>query len=644
MPNFMAKRNKRPAAVIERPARVKTPRAAGFWPDVGNLAVLAGLAIALAYNSWDKWPDPIIDFGRELYLPWRITQGAVLFKDDLHLYGPLSPYLNSLFFRIGGVGLATLVVANVVIYAAILGLLYYTVRLSWGRWAAFASSAFFVGVFSFSHLVSIDNYNFLTPYSHEMTHGTLLLLALVLALRRVVLRADSIATAGAGLLAGMSLLLKPEIIFAAAAVTATAALLMVVREFRAPRWRAWVRLAGVFVAGALVPEIVSGALFWWRGGVPPVDALRFTNTAWLNVLKAAVLTKDPFQLAALGLDHPWQNLALEVLWGGGAVLLAGALAWGIGLFKRGTVLHKVVVVAAVLAAGAAATRVSWINAGYALPLILLAGLLIEMIRIRSAKLVDDRAIARLLLWTAAAAMLARMALSPRIFHYGFVQAALAGSVGVAILIAAVPVFFKLDGGAMRWHQALVTVLIAGTIGAAVSNSNFFYSYHTLQIGNGPDRFYGFDQNADASGLLVEQARAYLEKDAIDNSVHSLLVLPEGVMLNYLTRIPNSIPYFFFAPFVLADGRNEDIMHRLNAAPPDRIVVISRDMREFGVGRFGDSPEHGQMLLEFINRNYKPVYSYGYADPLDPERFGFAVFANKGHSPPFQGGVPERSNR
>ena len=36
-----------------------------------------------AYISWGKWPDPLIDFGRELYLPWRTTQGAVLFKDEM---------------------------------------------------------------------------------------------------------------------------------------------------------------------------------------------------------------------------------------------------------------------------------------------------------------------------------------------------------------------------------------------------------------------------------------------------------------------------------------------------------------------------------------------------------------------------------
>jgi hypothetical protein len=99
----------------------------------------------------------------------------------------------------------TLVVANLLVYSAILGLLYYLVRVGWGRWAAFASGAFFVGVFSFSHLVGVDNYNFLTPYSHEMTHGTLLVLCLVLVLRRAVRSLSAVHVTAAGLLAGLSL-------------------------------------------------------------------------------------------------------------------------------------------------------------------------------------------------------------------------------------------------------------------------------------------------------------------------------------------------------------------------------------------------------------------------------------------------------
>ena len=36
----------------------------------------------------------------------------------------------------------------------------------------------------------------------------------------------------------------------------------------------------------------------------------------------------------------------------------------------------------------------------------------------------------------------------------------------------------------------------------------------------------------------------------------------------------------------------------------------------------------RQLIDFINQNYQAIYSYGYNDPLDPERFGFMVFRRK----------------
>jgi hypothetical protein len=628
----MAKRNKR-VPQTPAPETARAVRSTAWWPDILNVSALAAMAISFASISWGKWPDPLIDFGRELYLPWRISDGAVLFKDEMHLYGPLSPYLNSLFFRIGGVGLTTLVTANAVIYSVILALLYYLVRAGWGRWAALTSCAFFIGVFSFAHLVGIDNYNFLTPYSHEMTHGTLLILCLVLVLRQLVRRLNAISAIASGLLAGLSILLKPEIIFAAAAAVFGAFLIIVWRDFGRRPWKRWISSLLIFTAAGLAPMVLTTLLFWSGGGVSKGDAIRDANMAWFNVARGAILLTDPFQRAALGLDQPWQNIGIQLVWSGGAILLSLGLALGIAFFRRTARTKKIVLIVFLLLAAGAATRVPWMNLGYALPGILLCGVAIEIVRMRSGadQTLDDGAIVRILLWTAAAAMLARMALSPRIFHYGFVQAALGGVVAVAILMSSVPKLFNLDGLSQKWYQALVTILVAAIVAVATSNSLFFYSYHTLPIADGSDQFLGFDSNVAPAGLLVEQARQFLEKDAREHNVRSLLVLPEGVMLNYLTRIPNHIGYFFFAPFILAEGRNEDIMRRLNAAPPDRIVVISRDMREFGVGRFGDSPEHGQSIVEFINRNYQPVFLFGDKDPLDPEKPGVLVFAHKNTS-------------
>ena len=50
--------------------------------------------------SWMKWPDVLIDYGKELYIPWQLTEGRALYRDFEIFMGPLSFYFNSLVFRL----------------------------------------------------------------------------------------------------------------------------------------------------------------------------------------------------------------------------------------------------------------------------------------------------------------------------------------------------------------------------------------------------------------------------------------------------------------------------------------------------------------------------------------------------------------
>ena len=48
------------------------------WAGLAPVAV--AFVVAAAF-SWRKWPDVLIDFGMQLYIPWRIDHGAVLYRD-----------------------------------------------------------------------------------------------------------------------------------------------------------------------------------------------------------------------------------------------------------------------------------------------------------------------------------------------------------------------------------------------------------------------------------------------------------------------------------------------------------------------------------------------------------------------------------
>src|SRR4051812_26653059 len=85
---------------------------------------IAVTGIVMLRASWGTWPDIVIDFGKEVYQAWQLTLGKTLYTDIAYYKGPLPPYLISLWFRWFGVGLRTLVFANLAVLFGVTALLY----------------------------------------------------------------------------------------------------------------------------------------------------------------------------------------------------------------------------------------------------------------------------------------------------------------------------------------------------------------------------------------------------------------------------------------------------------------------------------------------------------------------------------------
>src|SRR6266496_2163955 len=75
------------------------------------LVVIAGVAFI---QSFQCWLDPIIDTGRDLYIPEQLAHGAHLYRDIRYQYPPLAPYL---------LAVATAIVGHLLAYYTALGLL-----------------------------------------------------------------------------------------------------------------------------------------------------------------------------------------------------------------------------------------------------------------------------------------------------------------------------------------------------------------------------------------------------------------------------------------------------------------------------------------------------------------------------------------
>src|SRR5271154_6142600 len=103
---------------------------------------LGGVVVALCFailtmQTWRKWGDMLLDFGVQLYLPWKLSTGAVLYQDVAYLTGgPLSQYYHALLFRVFGVSVLAIAVSNLMILALLVALVYVCFHKMSDAWTA----------------------------------------------------------------------------------------------------------------------------------------------------------------------------------------------------------------------------------------------------------------------------------------------------------------------------------------------------------------------------------------------------------------------------------------------------------------------------------------------------------------------------
>jgi hypothetical protein len=588
-----------------------------IW-DVLSLLLLAAMVSYFLKISWRKWPDPIVDSGPQLYALWQVSEGAQPYHDFLWNYGPFSLCLNAALFKMFGPGLMVLVAANLVFYALIFAMGYWACRMAWGRLGAFAAMAVFVSVFSFSHLLGVGNYNFVTPYAAEASHGIALMLATVLILGKWCRNKSWKLAFLLGLCGGLATVMKPEFMLAGAVLGMAAIVL---------RWRHGLRLSLAEILciafGIVLPTL--GFTLWFARGEPFTQAFIDASQAWWLVLVAHMGEGNIQQVHFIGFDHPSANIWKEVIWCTGAIGVMAVL-WLMGrVVNRARVASNYIWDAIVLLVlfGAvvvecvrnpewfAAVNKGWISVGWCLPGLIAIIFVMVVIRITrgwwASPQMTERNVMALLLVLLAGTMLARMFLFPRIYHFGFFQAALAAMVVSAAMVSELPRWTG-EGAVGRFVTAAVCLLVLGwCCGAIAAKSNAIRADQTEAVGQGPDRFYTTTRMIDGTGALVNWAAVRMSSTPTNAEV---LVLPEGAMINYLSRrkSPNS---------TMLRESEEKFVEQLRRNPPEYVVLISREVKEFGLTRYGARGNPGEYLVPWVGENYKSVEWVG-GDPLDPD--------------------------
>ncbi len=205
-------------------------------------------------------------------------------------------------------------------------------------------------------------------------------------------------------------------------------------------------------------------------------------------------------------------------------------------------------------------------------------------------------------------MLVRIILNARYFQYGFFLLPLAVFFLLQLMVveAARPAPQSLRP---NWLLPVaITPLVLICSGAMLWASLGYYSLKTMPVGVGRDRFYALPDSYHVNGW---QLNTMLEAFShFQPKPKSLLVLPEGIAVNYHLRVPSPLKELELTPFGLAYADPQEVLKELQAHPPEVIFLHGRDLSEYGVNFFGANKAAGQDILDWIKEHYYVAGSAG----------------------------------
>lgn len=574
------------------------------WSRADTFIVLGLMLVFTLLLTWSygRMLHPIVDSGRDLYIPERLLAGQKLYADIRYPYPPLAPYLLAAITAVIGHGLGAYYAIGLVV-SMIVTAATFTIGRRFGGSLSAGVSALLVITCSLTGATA-RGCNFFFPYAHAATFGLMFFLLHMLLLAQYVFGlpgcrvtgSPGLRTAGGGttpfvlaLATGLSAAwLKIEFtVF----VALTLALALLVRRFvLGDAGRRIVALTAFAVASYATTFAFAEIYF----GRPSSGQHSFLHDVFRPPLINAPITRRLYA-AVIGLNDWPRNLIgsvfsaiLVVLIALAAAMLTRAFEAG-GRVKRYVTAGIAIVVVALLSIPLANQQ--FFRAWSVLQLVVGVIALICVLRKRADPIARDEHLRVLFLLLFSLCCSSRIYLNLAPFWYGF-----AYIIATDLLIAHVLFSYAPSLGIYSRRAAMIWMIpVLVVAGRAMAEQQAAYAAKRFPVHTARGVFC--DDVEDRAAVLNEFLTYTGRRGA-----RSLVVMPEGIAMNYFLGIPDPLTYNTFSAVEIATPELErDVVREIDTRKPELIALDNQYVREFGVAEFGVG--YGTIILDDLRSHY-----------------------------------------
>jgi len=596
-------------------------------PDGAILALLIIIFYIMTVSSIGHYGNPIIDVGREAYIPAEILKGKLLYRDIFILYGPFSFQLNALLYKIFGQNLSILYGAGIVNSLIILGTIYFIARNIASKWVSFSISSIVITAFIFHYHMS----GYIFPYSYAITYAlTGFLLSVLFCIFYLRTGRQEFMPASCFFI-GISILSKIEY--------SLFLILIAIILFLKPLSKKNLIISLILFFS--MPVLSISILFFQ--GLNFLDISKYLSAMFeyskapsLNYFyrnhSGFFLTNTNIKKNLVSFIQSMTELFLALTAAGLLVFTYKSFIWFIelliSLFKRGSFIIKILIsnFAAITLLGIIYTTqrfiiyisnysdlimnyiflktregaMSWLP--ISTTVILIAVIARQLILYREENLNIKEFFKKMDFKEKIFIFLAISAIIAAFKTYFFVNLKVFGTYILPLALIINIVFFvdKLPDfiGFLRvksWKKISVIALSLLSFIFAIKNLNVFLHLADNPVLTPKGNVYTYKFYDGVMNESISYINGFIPKNA------RLLVIPEGVLINFLTSRESMDWFYQLTPNYIETFGEDNIVKALKKNPPDYIFINNRDSYDYGYNYIcGD---YGFGICGFVEKNY-----------------------------------------